>query len=129
MPEILDLEAIRGFLDEHLEGRVLEHVEADVPWLIRNAEGLNSLVGCRFASVRRLGKFLILESDDGRLLVVNPMLTGRFTWARSSERRRSGTCLALSFGGGHQLRYSDARRMGRWYLVGAQELESVPQIA
>ena len=129
MPEIPDLEAIRGFLGEHLEGRVIEQVEVDVPWLIRNAEGLDSLVGRRFAGVRRLGKFLIFESDDDRLLVVNPMLTGRFTWARSSERRRSGTCLALSFAGGHQLRYSDVRRMGRWYLVGAHELESVPQIA
>ena len=47
--------------------------------------------------------------------VVNPMLTGRFQWAEAAEKKRAGTCLTLRFEDGHQLRYADARRMGRWY--------------
>ena len=127
MPEIPDLEAIRGFLAEHLRGRTVEAAEVRFPWLIRSEEGLESLVGCAFPAVRRTGKFLIFETDDDRVLVVNSMLTGRFTWAEPDERRRPGTCIALSFSGGPQLRYSDARRMGRWYLVAADALDEVPQ--
>ena len=129
MPEIPDLEAIRWFMDRHLRGRTVEQVEVRFPWLVRSVEGLDSLAGHAFTGVRRTGKFLILETDDARLLVVNPMLTGRFAWADPGERQRSTTCIALSFAGGEQLRYSDARRMGRWYLVAAGALDEVPQFA
>lgn len=129
MPEIPDLEAIRHFLVTHLRGEVVEAVDVRVPWLVRNVDGLDSLVGHGFDEVRRYGKFLIFHTDDERLLVVNSMLTGRFHWAASSEPRRAGTCVTLMLVGGHELRYSDQRRMGRWYLVGASELDSVPQFA
>ena len=129
MPEIPDLEALRTFLTERLAGRTVEDVEVRFPWLVRSVDGLERLVGRRFDSVRRRGKFLIFETDDGRLLVVNPMLTGRFTWAEPAERRRPGTCVTLAFSGGNELRYSDARRMGRWYIVAAGDLDSVPQFA
>ena len=37
----------------------------------------------------------VLRGADDRLLVVNPMLTGRFHWAEPSERRRPMTALVL----------------------------------
>ena len=100
------------------------------PWIVRTGvDGLTSLVGYEFASIRRHEKFLLLATDDDRVLVVNPMLTGRFHWAEPTERKRPNTAMLLSFEDGHQLRYSDARRMGRWYLVPIVELETVPQMA
>ena len=129
MPEIPDLEAIKGFLASHMLGRKVEGAEVTFPWLVRSTDGLGSLAGHAFIGVRRYGKFLIFEVDDGRLLVVNAMLAGRFTWAQAAERRRPGTCITLAFEGGEQLRYSDGRRMGRWYLVEAGELAAVPQFA
>ncbi len=129
MPEVPDLEAIRGFLSGRLRDRAVEAVETRFPWLIRSTEGLDSLVGHGFGDVRRRGKFLMLDSDDGRVLVVNPMLSGRFTWAEAGERPRPGSCVTISFAGGAWLCYADARRMGRWYLVGADDLDSVPGFA
>ncbi len=126
MPEIPDLEVIRGFLSGRLRDRAVEAVESSVPWLIRSGGGLDGLVGHGFTGVRRRGKFLMLDIDDERVLVVNPMLSGRFTWAEAGERPRPGSGVTISFSGGARLCYADARRMGRWYLVGADDLDSVP---
>ena len=127
MPEIPDLEAIRGFFNQRLSGLTVTRTELRFPWLVRSADGLDSVEGCSFGEVTRYGKFLLFPIDDGRLMVVNGMLTGRFTWSAAGERRRPGTCITLAFSSDEELRYSDARRMGRWYIVPADELAGVPQ--
>ena len=130
MPEVPDLEAIRGFLTPRLANNPVTAVEARQPWLVRTgAAHLNTLAGHGFVDVRRLGKFLLLTTDDGRVLVVNPMLTGRFHWALSEDRRTSAPAIVLAFADGHELRYADERRMGRFYLVPIDDLDTVPQIA
>ena len=130
MPEIPDLEAIRGFLAPRLAGNPVAAAEARQPWLVRTgADGLASLAGQSFGDVRRLGKFLLFAATDGRALVVNPMLTGRFHWALPEEKRTPAPALVLSFADGRELRYADERRMGRWHLVPIGELDAVPQIA
>ena len=124
------MEVIRRFLEPRLHENFVATVEARIPWLVRSgAAGLDTLVGHEFVTLRRHGKFLLFATDDDRLLVVNPMLTGRFHWAEPTERRRPMTALVLGFADGHQLRYFGARRMGRWYLVPTADLASVPQFA
>jgi formamidopyrimidine-DNA glycosylase len=129
MPELPDLEAIRGFLAPRLVANPITAVDVTLPWLVRSEEKLESLVGHAINGVSRRGKFLVYELDDGRLLVVNAMLTGRLSWAEAKDKRRAGTVLALTFEDGHELQYVDQRRMGRWYIVGANDLDSVPQVA
>jgi formamidopyrimidine-DNA glycosylase len=129
VPEIPDLEAICEFLQPRLAANPVVKTEARYPWLIRSEEKLESLEGHVLGPVRRHGKFLLLGVDDGRELVVNPMLTGRFHWATPPEKKRPGTSLQFAFQDGHELRYSDARRMGRWYLVPGDKLDSIPQWA
>jgi formamidopyrimidine-DNA glycosylase len=129
MPEIPDLEAIRTFLNPRLPGLTVTTVEVRYPWTIRSTDGLDSVVGHQLTEVTRLGKYLEFHIDDGRLLVVNPMLTGRFHWAEPGDRKRPGTCVLLALDDGHELRYSDARRMGRWYITTPETIASdVPQI-
>ena len=130
MPEIPDLEAIRHYLWPRIKGHVVTATAAPLPWLVRTgAAELDTLVGRQFSGVGRLGKFLLFETDDGRVLVVNPMLTGRFHWVESGTKPRNRVAVQLSFDHEHDLRYSDERRMGRWYLVPLDRLETVPQMA
>lgn len=130
MPEIPDLEAIAWFLRERLPDRSVAAIETRFPWLVRTgAAELDGLVGHRFVDARRHGKYLLLPTDDERLLVVNPMLTGRFQWAQAGERRRPMTAVVVRFADGAELRYSDQRKMGRWYLVPVSDLGAVPQFA
>lgn len=130
MPEIPDLEAIRHYLYPRLEGHAVTATTAPMPWLVRTgAEALDTLVGHGFTGIGRLGKFLLFTVDDGRVLVINPMLTGRFHWLESEGKTRGRMAVTLSFDHGYDMRYSDERRMGRWYLVDGDRLEDVPQLA
>ena len=130
MPEIPDLEAVRHYLMPRLDGLTVAEVEAPLPWLVRTgADDLATLVGHGFGEIHRLGKFLIWFVDDGRLLVVNPMLTGRFHWVEKGTRKPGMLGVVLRFDDGHEVRYSDMRRMGRWYLVPKDGLDQVPQMA
>ncbi|MEX2374839.1 MAG: DNA-formamidopyrimidine glycosylase family protein [Dehalococcoidia bacterium] len=130
MPEIPDLEAIRHYLHPRVQENAIEHVSVPIPWLVRTgAAEFDSLIGRQFTSIQRVGKFLLFQVDDGRVLVVNPMLTGIFHWVEPQAKKPGMLALVIGFQDGHELRYSDQRRMGRWYLVaGEEDLPSVPQM-
>jgi len=129
MPEIPDLEVIAEFLTTALSNRPIAGLETSkAPWLIRSPhEELETLPGKRIERVDRYGKFLLFRLDDGRVLLVNPMLTGRFRWSEPAAPRRPSPVVTLRFEDGWELRYADERRMGRWYLVAEHGLGDVPQ--
>ncbi len=130
MPEIPDLEAIRHYLQPRLEGQEITSVETPIPWLIRTgADELESLVGHQFIDILRHGKYLLFNLDDGRVLVINAMLTGRFHWVEAGTKKPGRLAVVFGFDDGHELRYSDMRRMGRFYLTDADHLDVVPQFS
>jgi len=130
VPEIPDLEAIRHYLMPRLDGLTVTRTEAPIPWLVRTgAEGLATIEGHQFGEIHRLGKFLLFFLDDARILVVNPMLTGRFHWVEAGTKKPGRLGVVIAFDNGYELRYSDMRQMGRWYLVTQEELANVPQMA
>ena len=131
MPEVPDLEAIRKFFNKTISGRTIERVETFIPVPIRvpRDEFVRLLTGDTLGDVHRHGKFLIFTLASGRIMVINPMLTGRFNVAEPKTKRHAKTCFLLGLDDGNELRYADQRLMGRVYLVPADQLESVPQFA
>jgi formamidopyrimidine-DNA glycosylase len=131
MPEIPDLEAIRGFLNERLPGVRIDRAEFLISVVFRapKDEFLATLQGNTFGKTERYGKFLLFGLKSGHLLVINAMLTGRFQYLKPEEKRRAKTCLVLGLKNGWELRYRDERLMGKVYLVPKAELSSVPQFS
>ncbi len=131
MPEVPDLEAIRKFFNKTISGRTIERVETfiPVPTRVPRDEFIRLLTGDTLGDVHRHGKFLIFTLASGRIMVINPMLTGRFNVAEPKTKRHAKTCFLLGLDDGNELRYADQRLMGRVYLVEAEQLESVPQFA
>ncbi len=129
MPEIPDLEAIRGFLNERLPGVRIERAEFLIPVVLRvvREEFVRTLEGNVLGETERRGKFLIFTLESGHRLVINPMLTGRFQYLTPEEKRRARTCLVLGLANGWELRYADDRLMGKVYLVPVDRLSEVPQ--
>jgi len=126
MPEIPDLEAVRRYLKPRLEDRTITETTAPIPWIVRTgADGLESLVGHRFVDILRHGKYLLFNLDDGRVLVVNAMLTGRFHWDETGARKPGMLAVVFVL----ELRYSDLRRMGRFYLTDPDRLDVIPQFS
>ncbi|MCC7366028.1 MAG: Fpg/Nei family DNA glycosylase [Dehalococcoidia bacterium] len=131
MPEIPELEAIRGFFNDHLPGRAIETVETRIPPVFRTpaSELRETLPGDHFGEVLRHGKFLLFPLASGRVLAINPMLTGRFQFLEPKTKLAAKTCLVLGIEGGRQLRYADDRLMGKVYLVPADQLNLIPNWA
>jgi len=79
MPELPEIEVLRGVLEERLTGAelttagLLHHGKTTMP----GAELLPSLVGQRVRGVTRHGKMLEFRFDGGRSLVMHLMLWGR----------------------------------------------------
>jgi formamidopyrimidine-DNA glycosylase len=131
MPEIPELEAIRGFFNERLTGRHVESVATRIPAVFRTpaASLRESLPGDAFGEVLRHGKFLLFPLASERVLAINPMLTGRFQYVEPKAKLAGKTCLVLGVEGAHELRYADDRLMGKIYLVPADQLASIPNWA
>jgi formamidopyrimidine-DNA glycosylase len=131
MPEIPDLEAIRGFLNERIVGVEITHTETPIPYIMRTpaVDVAATLTGNRFGLVLRRGKFLLFGLADESVLVINAMLTGRFQYVQPAVKKRAKTCLVLSLANGWQLRYSDQMLMGKIYVVNAGAIMSVPMFA
>jgi formamidopyrimidine-DNA glycosylase len=131
MPEVPDLEAIRKFFNRTVAGETIERVDTPIPVVIRvpRDEFVRLLTGETLGEVHRHGKFLLFTLGSGRVMVVNAMLTGRFSLAKPSEKRHARTCFVLKLSGGRELRYADQRLMGRVYLATPETLETLPQFA
>ena len=130
MPEIPDLEAIRAVLEPALRGRRIERVETPRATVIRvPAEEFRArITGRAVESITRRGKFLLFHLSSGDVLVVNPMLRGRFQRAPVGAKRPARACVVLTLPNAEEWRYIDERFMGKWYLVPVEALASVPQL-
>jgi len=127
MPELPDLEVIRGFLAPRLAGVEIVSAEVRRPLVVRDLLGgdmADDLVGRRFTGALRRGKFLLLPLDDGIWLVINPMLAGRIRYGEPLPRHRTRDALVLGLAAGQELRYHDAKDMGKIYLTAG--LDQVP---
>ena len=61
MPEIPDLEAIRGFLNQRITGVEIAEAETLIPYVVRTgaADFVATMTGNRFGTILRRGKFLL----------------------------------------------------------------------
>ena len=131
MPEIPDLEAIRGFLNERLPGVRITQADVRIPVVFRvpKDDFVRAMEGNTFGKTERLGKFLLFGLKSGHRLVINAMLTGRFQYVQPDVKKRAKTCLVLALENGWELRYGDDRLMGKIYLVPEDRLSDVPQFS
>ena len=132
MPEVPDLEAIRGYLNARIINVPIARTEIVIPIISRVPKEVfaQTLEGNRFTVVDRRGKFLLFRLASDHIMAVNAMLTGRWQYLASGDKKRGGrTCAVIEFEDGHALRYTDFRLMGKLYLVKSEDLETVPQFA
>jgi formamidopyrimidine-DNA glycosylase len=131
MPEIPDLEAIRAFLNERIVGVEVREAHTFITYIFRTPakDVAAGLTGNRFGDVHRRGKFLLFTMADEYVLVINPMLTGRFQYVTPGTKKRAKTCLLLSLANGMDLRYADERLMGKIYYVHVDDVDKIPQFA
>jgi len=149
VPELPDLAIVAEAFHAALAGRAVTGATAPGPLAVRGTpDELAGLVGQRLVSIRRRGKFLLVDLERDRV-IVNPMLTGRFQLAPPGTRLPTKTALVLGFGerrgeptdaapwtggapwmpasaGPVEVRYRDPNQMGKVYLLPGGIDRSVP---
>ena len=139
MPELPDLTVVADALHAALAGRPVLAATAPGPLAVRGTPAeLDALTGQAVVSIRRRGKFLLIDLDRDEI-AANPMLTGRFQLASPGDKLPTKTAVVLAFGpraGGPadaaewtrgaawmpaddarvEVRYRDPTQMGKIYL-------------
>jgi len=125
MPELLEVESYRRIASGAV-GRRITAVEARDRWFVKGGADPDAVVaaleGRRFTADRRIGKLLLLDTDDGATLGVRFGMTGVLELDGvdgidglvygSARRDPAWDRFVVHFAGGGAMRVRDARRLG-----------------
>ncbi len=120
VPELPDLEVAKNILNRTLSGQTIEEVEVGSPILLRRptAEIFEStLNGLSIREYMRYGKFLIFHFEPAAALYINFMLAGRLRLQSPADPKQKKMGFRFKLENGLDLRYLDARNMGKIYLL------------
>ena len=127
MPELPEVETIRGRLAPQLRGRRIASAEILDVRLTRPhepAQVAGELTGAEISKVDRRGKYLVFRFSDGRALLVHLRMTGSFASAPAGAlpddpHRRA----VITLDNDSDVAYRDVRRFGTWLLLEPEDVE------
>jgi formamidopyrimidine-DNA glycosylase len=132
MPELPEVETVRGGLAHVLEGQRLAEVIVRRPDLrFPMPDGLQRRVkGRRVVSVGRRAKFLLIRLEGDLVLICHLGMSGRFRiWTGDSLPPQPHDHMEFRTGAGVTVRYHDPRRFGFVDLAAAGDLGAHPMLA
>lgn len=125
MPELPEVETIKRGLETTIVGKTIVDVDVLDPYMlaISPEEFRERLRGRRVEKVRRRGKYILWELDDGQELIIHLRMTGQL-------RLNEGEYLRLIFHiNGAKLYFCDLRRMGEMWIVPKGNYEGIEGLA
>jgi formamidopyrimidine-DNA glycosylase len=115
MPELPEVETVRLTLLPAVGARIAKVWDSGLGLHMKRKPPrakLKKLVGAEITALRRIGKYLLVDTDTSYSLLVHLGMTGRFRLQMGAEPRPPHTHLVLSLGD-RELRFADARRFGQ----------------
>lgn len=115
MPELPEVETVRQTLLPAVGARIEKVWDSGLGLHMKRKPPrgkLRKLVGAEITALRRIGKYLLVDTNTPQSLLVHLGMTGRFRLQQASEPRPPHTHLVLSLGA-RELRFADARRFGQ----------------
>lgn len=130
MPELPEVEVVRRGLLNHLPGRTITGLFTDGKRLrlpVPEKELRARLTGARIIDVRRRAKYLLIDFDNGELLILHLGMTGILgLFSRKAEiATHDHVCWNLD--NGYDLRFNDVRRFGSVRLIGPEQIATLEQ--
>lgn len=122
MPELPEVETVRRQLAPHVEGRKVTAVRIDdARWTAPQDAAIveEQLVGRRIDALRRRGKHLIAELDDGQRLLMHLRMTGIILWDAPPDAPYERVRIWLD--DEHSIAFCDPRRFGTGALLPSAE--------
>lgn len=124
MPELPEVEAVKLVLEPQLRGLKINDT------VIRRQEVIvypdadkfcERVSGHIIDAMKRRGKFLIIMLENGDKLIVHLRMTGCLLVTPADAPEEKHTHLIFRLSNGKELRFSDTRRFGRFWLIRRDE--------
>ncbi len=129
MPELPDVAAYIGALEDRIRGRPLVHVRIASAFLLRTAQPpISSVEGRTVRELRRIGKRIAIGLDGDLWLVLHLMIAGRLHWKPAGAKLSGRTNLAaFDFPNGSLvlIEAGTKRRASLHLLSGEEALRSI----
>lgn len=130
MPELPEVETVRGTLEVLAVGKKISQVSVFWPKMIKKPSEVeqfnDALRGQTISEIGRRGKFLIFYTDD-YALVSHLRMEGKYGLFSADEPVEKHTHVIFHFTDGKELRYKDVRKFGTMHLYAkGTEFDSQP---
>lgn len=115
MPELPEVEVLRRSLEPLLVGDRIDRVSVRNPDLrepVRQRSLARGTAGRAVVALRRRGKYLLVDLERDRTLVVHLGMSGRLTLAAAGVPPEPHEHVVFHLASGRRLRYRDPRRFG-----------------
>jgi len=132
MPELPEIETLKLGIQKYVVGHKIVNVEKSHPKILQGDS--ERIIGSQITGVRRVGKGLILDLDNGYSMAIHVKLTGQIIYrdAQTSDihvsKGKVGTLpnlfthVILELDRGAKLYYNDQRRFGWIKIVPTEEV-------
>lgn len=132
MPELPEVETIRQILEPQIKGSVITSVTVNHPEVVAHPtadEFCKAVMGQEISAMTRRGKFLILPLKNGSRLILHLRMTGCLLVTPPDYPIEKHTHIIMQLNSGMELRFSDARRFGRFWLIQSGEKDTYSGIS
>jgi len=131
MPELPEVETIVRSLRSRLSGRKIEAIRVLFPPLLRNGRlsGLKKFEGTRLIGLRRRGKMILIDYQNGFSLLLHLKMTGQLLFCQKTAALDKHTRLVISFQStARELRFRDVRKFGFIRCLKTAEAAAAPEL-
>ncbi len=133
MPELPEVQSVVDELAVRLRGRRFT-AGAALPWpptiAYPSPEAfIAGLADRAVIGVRRRAKYIIIDLDDGKVLMAHLRMTGHIHFTGTGDPPDRHLRVRLPLDDGSELRFADMRKFGRMYLGTEDELAVVTPLA
>lgn len=127
MPELPEVETIKRVIEPQIQGLIIEKVIVKRPEVIANPaaeEFCRLLTGQTISHMTRRGKFLIIQLNSNDRIILHLRMTGCLLFTPADYPEEKHTHIIFSLNKGKELRFSDTRRFGRFWLLKEGEADT-----
>ncbi len=127
MPELPEIETIKGVIEPQIKGLTITNVLVNRPEVIGHPtadEFCKEVAGRVISSMTRRGKFLIINLDNQNKIILHLRMTGCLLVTPPDYQSEKHTHIIMQLSNRMELRFSDTRRFGRFWLIRNDEKDT-----
>lgn len=126
MPELPEVETIKRVIEPQIQGLIIDQVNVKRPEVVAypsSDEFCGRLARQTVSHMARRGKFLIIQLSSGDRITLHLRMTGCLLLTPADYPEEKHTHIIFRLSNGKELRFSDMRRFGRFWLLAKDEAD------